>query len=258
MVRWLQIQLAHGKIADSGKRLYSEAQAKEMWTPHVPMPIEPASVAAVTPKFQSYALGWVVRDWRGHPIIMHTGAVTGMRAAVVLIPEKNVGFAVLENAEDSVPLASTMYELLDHYLDQPSFDWQTALEAGRKQRLDKILEQLNAKLATTAKVGPSLPVARYEGDYADPWYGPISIKRTGDKLTIDFKQSPGMVGMLDHVQYDTFKTRWNDKAIENAYVTFQINAEGMVERITMKAVSPLADFSYDYQDLDFTPVTHKN
>ena len=30
---------------------------------------------------------------------------------------------------------------------------------------------------------------------------------------------------------------------------------GGIERVTMKAVSPLADFSYDYQDLMFVPVT---
>jgi hypothetical protein len=36
-------------------------------------------------------------------------------------------------------------------------------------------------------------------------------------------------------------------------VTFGWNAQGKVERITIKAVSPLADFSYDYQDLAFTP-----
>ena len=28
---------------------------------------------------------------------------------------------------------------------------------------------------------------------------------------------------------------------------------GKIERITMKAVSPLADFSYDYHDLEFRP-----
>jgi coproporphyrinogen III oxidase len=37
-------------------------------------------------------------------------------------------------------------------------------------------------------------------------------------------------------------------------VTFGLNADGQVERITMKAVSPIADFSYDYQDLLFTPI----
>jgi coproporphyrinogen III oxidase len=37
-------------------------------------------------------------------------------------------------------------------------------------------------------------------------------------------------------------------------VTFGLNADGRVERITMRPVSPIADFSYDYQDLLFTPV----
>jgi hypothetical protein len=38
-----------------------------------------------------------------------------------------------------------------------------------------------------------------------------------------------------------------------AHVTFNLDADGKVERIRLKAVSPLADFSYDYQDLMFTP-----
>ena len=63
-----------------------------------------------------------------------------------------------------------------------------------------------------------------------------------------------MSGQLDHWQYDTFITRFDDKAIEPSYVTFNLNADGHVERITMRAVSPVADFSYDYQDLLFTPV----
>lgn len=37
-------------------------------------------------------------------------------------------------------------------------------------------------------------------------------------------------------------------------MTFGLDADGKVERVTMKAVSPLADFSFDYQDLLFAPV----
>jgi hypothetical protein len=36
-------------------------------------------------------------------------------------------------------------------------------------------------------------------------------------------------------------------------VTFNLDANGKVERIRLKAVSPIADFSYDYQDLLFVP-----
>jgi hypothetical protein len=32
-----------------------------------------------------------------------------------------------------------------------------------------------------------------------------------------------------------------------------LNPDGTIERMTMRAISPLADFSYDYQDLMFVP-----
>lgn len=56
------------------------------------------------------------------------------------------------------------------------------------------------------------------------------------------------------VLVDAFITRFVDKTIEPAYVTFDLDADGKIERITMKSVSPLADFSYDYQDLLFQPL----
>ena len=40
-------------------------------------------------------------------------------------------------------------------------------------------------------------------------------------------------------------------------MNFALDADGKVEKITLKPVSPLADFSYDYQDLLFTPVAEK-
>jgi hypothetical protein len=63
-----------------------------------------------------------------------------------------------------------------------------------------------------------------------------------------------MNGSLQHWQYDTFKTNFVDKQIEPAFVTFGVDADGKVDRVKMKAVSPIADFSYDYQDLAFEPV----
>ena len=63
-----------------------------------------------------------------------------------------------------------------------------------------------------------------------------------------------MEGPLTHYQYDTFKTNPKLDWVEPAYVTFSIDADGKVDRVTMKPVSPAADFSWDYQDLLFTPV----
>ena len=73
-----------------------------------------------------------------------------------------------------------------------------------------------------AALGPSLPLERYAGEYADSWYGPIAIAQRDGRLTIDFKQTPGMTGELTHWQYDTFKAEWRDPLIEPAYVTFAL------------------------------------
>ncbi len=101
---------------------------------------------------------------------------------------------------------------------------------------------------------PSLPLAGYAGKYSDPWYGPIEIREAAGALSIDFLQTPGMAGPLEHWAHDTFVARWPNPLTEPAFVTFALDADGKPARITMKAVSPVADFSFDYHDLEFRPV----
>ncbi len=254
MAQWLKIQLAHGAIPGGG-RLYSEASAQAMWTPQVIVPVSPlpAPVEAATAQYQSYALGWFVRDYRGHQIIEHDGAVFGFRALVELIPEKNTGFAILSNAEDGVPLVALGDQLLDHYLGVPPIDWGKAWGEFKRAQVEAALKALHEQTAAAAPVGPSLPLAGYVGEYRDPWYGPVRVTLENSKLVINFTRSPGMVGDLDHVQYDTFVTRWRKPGIEPAFVTFALTADGKIAGATLKAVSPLADFSFDYQDLHLVP-----
>jgi CubicO group peptidase (beta-lactamase class C family) len=258
MTKWLALQLAHGNLP-SGERLFSEAAHAAMWRPEVLTPIgpQPEALKLAEPMFQAYALGWNVRDYRGTKIVTHGGAVLGFQSVVTLIPSKNIGFAIELNSEDGEIALGLMYELLDHYLGFPANDWPAKYSAFKQERLAGALKALDAPAAKPAKVGPSLPLARYAGTYADPWYGNIEVGVSKGSLTIDFKPTPRMGGTLEHWQYDTFITRLDDKTIEPAFVTFGLDADGRVERITMKPVSPLADFSYDYADLSFTPVAQK-
>ncbi|MEG3089244.1 serine hydrolase [Sphingomonas sp. PB4P5] len=256
MARWMTIQLAHGKLPE-GRQLFSERQAAEMWTPVVLTPSGPMppSLTSAQPMFSAYALGWSVRDYKGAKIVWHDGAVFGFQATVVLIPEKNIGFTMLINSEDGELVRGLMYELLDHYLGQPTQDWVSDWRAFKRARQQRAQAAVSGAEAKPTAVGPSLPLARYAGDYADPWYGPISIRADGERLLIDFKQSPGLTGTLEHWQYDSFRTRWDDKSFEPAYVTFALDPAGKIDRVTMRPVSPVADFSWDYQDLLFTPVS---
>jgi hypothetical protein len=99
-----------------------------------------------------------------------------------------------------------------------------------------------------------LPSERYAGRYRDAWYGDVVIGSDSKGLTVDFTSTPNMAGRLKHWQYDSFIIEFTDKALEPAYVTFALDAEGKVTGVTMKAVNPIVDFSWDYQDLDLRPV----
>lgn len=256
MTRWLLTQLGHGQIPGSSARLFSAEQSRQMWTPVTLQPIDtrPSEFAVTQPNFYTYALGWDVQDYRGAKILWHGGAVFGSLTAVVLIPEKNIGFSIAVNSEEGEIARGLMYELLDHYLGLPADRWPEKYHTFRLARLAEAAKLVGAQQAKPARVGPSLPLDGYVGDYADPWYGTVKVRHAGNALAIQFPHSRGMDSVLVHHQYDTFRTQPALRWIEPAYVTFSIDADGKVDRVRMKPVSPLADFSFDYQDLDFAPV----
>ena len=254
--RWIEVQLSHGTLPDGG-RLYSQAQAAELWRPVVVVPADefklPAPIAAMQPELQTYALGWFVESYRGHIVVEHSGAVFGALGMLYLIPEKSVGIAVTINSEDGSTRRAVLFHLLDHYLDLPPTDWIARLQTARAESLRKAHAVLNAVPTAPRSAGlkTALPLDRYARRYTDPWYGPMTVTagRDGD-LSIRFDETPGMEGALEPLGGDRFRTRWRDANIENAYVDFATSA-GAVTDVTLKAISPLADFSFDYQDLHF-------
>jgi CubicO group peptidase (beta-lactamase class C family) len=259
IARWLELQLNSGRDEKTNTRLFSEAQAREMWTPQTLLPTAPAvkGLELARAHFRAYALGWSVGEYRGQMTVSHAGGVPGMVTLFTIVPEKHVAFALFTNAEEPGALSAMQFRLLDHYLGLKSPDWITAVNQTFKERLEKAKEQLAASKeegeGEQEGGGPSLPLHKYAGRYRDDWYGSVTIGRDGAGLNIRFDHTPSMKGKLEHVRYDTFRTRWSDRNIEDAYVTFALNPDGSIERLTMRAISPLADFSYDYQDLLLLP-----
>jgi CubicO group peptidase (beta-lactamase class C family) len=254
MGRWISIQLARGALPDAHGRLFSAAASEQMWTPQTLMPREANAPKGATPLFSTYALGWKVIDYKSRRVVWHSGGIMGFRSIVVLVPEENVGFSVLTNAEDTGLIMGLMYELLDHYVDPKGTrnDWPKAWAELRAAKSKVVAARVDRSAADVAR--SALGPAAYVGEYVDPWYGPMSVSERNGRLWIDMRQTPGMSGELTPWSRDSFQTRWSDRSFEPAFVSFAFTPEGTVDRVRMRAVSPQADFSYDYQDLDFAPV----
>jgi Domain of unknown function (DUF3471) len=68
---------------------------------------------------------------------------------------------------------------------------------------------------------------------------------------------PSTSGDLQHWQYETFKAHRRDRTIEDAFVTFSLNPDGSIKQARLAAVSPRADFSFDYQESLLKPAEKK-
>lgn len=262
MAKWVQVQLSRGKFVDRDRRLFSEKQSREMWSPQTILPTgdPPPALAALKTNFADYALGWGLREYHGRELIGHTGGVGGFVSRVMLVPEENLGVVILTNAEEGGAFDSILYHVLDYYMHIPPSDWIANFKKLKDDEERDAAETMKkAETGRAANSKPSLPLEKYAGTYNDPWYGPITIHSENGGLTISFDHTPGMVGDLQHWQYETFKAHWRVRTIEDAFVTFSLNPDGTIDSARMEAVSPLADFSFDYQDLLLKPaIAEKN
>jgi hypothetical protein len=228
-----------------------------MWSAQTILPTRERSgvLAPVAPKFAAYALGWGVQDYRGRKLVGHTGGVAGFVTRVMLVPEENLGMVILTNAEEGLAFESIMFHVLDGYLGTGNTDWIAAFrETEEKSRMEAEEEMKKAAAGRAADSKPSLPLEKYAGKYEDAWYGAATVRMENGKLMFSLDHTPTAVGELEHWQYDTFKAKWKDRTVEDAFLVFSLNAQGGIDHFTMSAVSPLADFSFDYQDLLFKPV----
>jgi CubicO group peptidase (beta-lactamase class C family) len=257
MSKWIQLQLNHGKIPGTDTRIFSDKSSQEMWAQHMIIPIGPPAgeLKALQPHFRGYGYGWFLWDYRGRKLVGHTGGVAGFVSRVLLAPEENFGLVILTNAEEDAAFESVMYHIVDSYFGAPTTDWTTAYKAVNdkdQKTADETMKKAAANRAADSK--PSLPLEKYVGEYSDPWYGKITIRQVSTGLVIALDRTSKGVGDLLHWQYDTFKAHWRDRTVEDAFVTFTLKPDGSIDHFTMAAVSPLADFSFDYQDLYLTPV----
>ena len=260
MAKWVILQLGHGKPPDSDQRLFSEKQSREMWSPQTILPTgDPSpSLVALKTNFAAYGLGWGLRDYHGRKLVGHTGGVSGFVSRVMLVPEENMGVVILTNAEEGGAFDSVLYHVVDAYFGLPPTDWITGFKAAKDHEEQAAAEVERRQTSfRAAESKPSLPLERYAGVYADAWYGTATIRAGNRKLVLSFEHTPTMVGELEHWQYDTFKTHWRDRTIADAFVTFSLRPDGSIEHFKMAPVSPLADFSFDYQDVLFEPVGKK-
>jgi len=254
MTHWLRMWLSHSQQPQDQESedqpLISPEQIEELLGPVTLIPTNDIMKDNAGSHMTAYALGWGVSSFYGQPIYSHSGGLWGMTTFTAMLPKADLAVFVSNNQMTVAPRA-VVYDILDHFLGGDR-DWIKIYHDKFTSRQQEASEEVaEAEAARQADSQPSLPLETYAGTYRDPWYGDIFIEQMDDGLHFRSARSPQLSGPLEHFQFDTFIARWTDRQLmADAYVSFYLTPEGLIERIAMKAVSPATDFSYDFHDLD--------
>lgn len=262
LTKWMNAQLAGGVYAGSGesaKRLFSTQRQREMWSVLTPIPTGKSPIpelADAASNFSGYGQGWQLSDYLGDRLVWHTGGWPGQVSRLTLVPGKGVGVVVLTSAEVGAAFNAITYEALDMMLGHSGHDWLKGYAAAVARSQGNADESWQKHLAARdANSKPSLALAKYANTYRDPWYGDVIIRQGAKGLELQFSKTAELLGDIEHWQHDTFIVRWRDRGLNaDAFINFALDPDGNIRELRMQPVSPLTDFSFDFQDLRLVPV----
>lgn len=255
MSKWMIAQLNGGKYGDKQEQqLFSAQQQREMWSPQTNMPVRKDKYNS---HFSAYGLGWFLSDVGGSKQASHTGGMEGMVSQVTLLPELGLGIVVLTNAEAGAAFSSISNTIKDSYLGFKPENWvlrYDTLTSKSRAEDNELLSRIKKEIdAQTGAARQQMKPEIIAGLYHDNWLGDVRISVCKGKARFQSVRSPQLRGDMSFYKGNTFVVKWDVRSINaDAFVVFSLDTEGNPDGFKMKAVSPLTDFSYDFQDLSFT------
>jgi len=255
MSKWVIMQMNNGKYGENlEKQIFSEVVHAEMWTPQTIIPVRGKN--AYNTHFAAYGLGWRLSDEKGYKVVGHTGSLQGIVTQVTLIPEMKLGIIVFTNQQADAAFSAITNTIKDSYYGITGNDWVTEytnrVTASQKNAMattEAVWKNIEAQ-KTTNTVIPDL--AAFSGTYSDIWFGDVTVTQKDGKLRFYAVKSPKLSGEMIYYKGNTFIVKWDDRTLDaDAFAIFSLDREGKPSGMTMEAISPLTDFSFDFQDLDF-------
>ena len=118
-----------------------------------------------------YALGWIHESYRGHPLVVHNGAIDGFTVHLGFLPETGQGLILLMNRDlATAALMALAYSAYDRLLGLEPLDWET-----------RLVEETPPPLQDVPDVPLDFPIEKVAGRYEHPAYGPLTVRANGDQ-----------------------------------------------------------------------------
>ncbi len=225
MLKWVQLHLGDGTF--SSKKILNKQSLAELHNPQVVMGRPSTRPELSSP---SYAMGWMVRDYRGHCVVEHGGAIDGFISAVALYPDDGIGIVAFTNSQTGLPTLMRRHAI-DRILGLEEIDWHGEAHekwvTGKKYEKDA---EKNTDMFRHADTSLSHPLEAYAGTYMHPGYGEAKVEINGNQLSFTYND---MTALFERWHFDVFNGLENkdDPAFEDMRIQFRSNMKGDIAEL---------------------------
>lgn len=216
LAHWTQFQLGQGSY--QGHQLLSRQSYRELVTPQMVMPTD-GEFADTYPasKLVSYGLGWVIFDYRGEKVVAHGGQLDGFRVQITFLPERNLGFVLVNNLHETKMNLALTNLLIDRYLKLDAKDWHKHFRSiVEKEKAELSANRAEWDQLRANAMPPGFPLEQYAGRYENPAYGQVEVRLEQGRL--HWKWSSFDVPMR-HITEESFQL--SGSVLQDVMATFQ-------------------------------------
>ena len=216
--RWLLARLGRASLNPGVLRML-----------HAPSVVSGDDLPFAELQSMGYALGNLAYAYRGHRLQLHGGGQVGFASQVIVLPDAQVGIAVLTNTHASrLPLALGL-TLTDQLLGLDPIPWGERLAGGAPA----------PPAGPSPGVDPPRALEEHAGTYQHPAYGDFVVRLCDGALTPAFHGLDDELA-LTHVGDDVWRLSFTTVPGTHVAVGFGSSAGGDVSEVTLALEPELA------------------
>lgn len=164
--------------------------------------------------FNTYGLGWFLKDAYGKKVVMHDGGANGFLSKTVLIPEENAGFVILTNSDAQYFYEALGKQLTDDLLGRPYTNYS---KLYHDYFVNSHLEELEEIAVLNHQAKDYKPAkgayALLNGVYSHKVYGKIAIEGKENEALVSFEFHPQYTGKIRIISDKTAILEYNDPTL---------------------------------------------
>ena len=243
--KWLLMNVNMGKYNE--KQIISEEGLGEIFAPQMSIDKDNDLVKGINrnKEFSDlvYTLGWVSQHFRGYQMLQHAGGIDGFSAFISVMPEDDLGVAILTNLNGTAIHYGITWEITDRMLGLEPIEWVARVAEYEAEVKAEIKAGTEGMLSMQVKdTQPSHKMEDYCGTYSHPGYGTLTLKLEDGELCGQYNH---ISANASHFHYDTFLLKFDIPSPDVTIpITFQADLMGNIKLVSIPMDEKVAEIEF--------------